>query len=341
MLVLTCALVTVAPTNPLQYFKPQVDDSDLEKLKAQVAAMKAAQEGLTKGALLPQEEAEAEEGDDGLLGSATATATAAATTVASRSLFRKLITLRPLPLAITVAGGVAFFGYRHATIQRLASEVDAELSAIAELARSSKRAQGPVVSRGSIPSHRAALAELRRRKALLSDHVLPLLTQLDQAVEGASKRPLVQRSASELEELNATLTRRVALCGRVLEQYEMLGQPPPPDFRSWPGERLEARLTNLTAKAPELKKINGLLSQLGRQRMDWAFAEWSVDALREHAAQLVEQVAEAAERKAKAKLQGQVEAELWRRNEEVPVALATLGCDELRALLTKLQKGEA
>ena len=48
-----------------------------------------------------------------------------------------------------------------------------------------------------------------------------------------------------------------------------------------------------------------------------------------------------AERKEKAELLGKIEAELWRRKEETPIATATLGVSELKALLEKLQQGGA
>ena len=64
-----------------------------------------------------------------------------------------------------------------------------------------------------------------------------------------------------------------------------------------------------------------------------------VTQLQEYAASLEGKVAEAEKRKEKDILLGKVEAELWRRKEEPPVALATLSTSKLRKLLKHLKSG--
>ena len=65
--------------------------------------------------------------------------------------------------------------------------------------------------------------------------------------------------------------------------------------------------------------------------------ERSVEELGKITKKLKKKVRERAERKEKAELLGKVEAELWRREEEVPIATSSLSIAELRALLAKLQ----
>ena len=79
----------------------------------------------------------------------------------------------------------------------------------------------------------------------------------------------------------------------------------------------------MTTHSAELKKIVTLLSKLGGKRMDWNLPEQSGEELKATIATLEAQVKEASERRRTSELLGQVEAELWKRNEEAPVALAT------------------
>ena len=71
--------------------------------------------------------------------------------------------------------------------------------------------------------------------------------------------------------------------------------------------------------------------------MEWSMPERSLEELAKITKKLKKKVRERAERKEKAELLGKVEAELWRREEEVPIATSSLSIAELRALLAKLQ----
>lgn len=233
---------------------------------------------------------------------------------------------------IAIAAGVGAHRIWSARVSKaLDADLDAECAALGELTLTKR------IERPSGCTKRAALEELRARKALLSEHVLPQLRSLEQAVDAPSKKPLGSRSSEELLSLNTTLSERVSMCAALLSQYELLGQPPPPGFRAWPLDKVSERLANMTSKGAELREIVALMGKLGGKRMDWSLPEMSRDALRAHAAQLEEQVAEARERREHAEMMGKCEAELWRRKEEAPVALGTLSTDELRALHKKLK----
>ena len=183
--------------------------------------------------------------------------------------------------------------------------------------------------------------QFRARKSLLEEHILPQLNQLADAdkqeqLHGGSK-PLAARSSTELADLNATLSARVEASGTLLAEYESLGQPAPPHFRMWPIEELRTRLNDMRTKREELREIVRLLAQLGGQRMEWSMPERSLEELAKITKKLKKKVRERAERKEKAELLGKIEAELWRREEEVPIATSSLSIPELRALLAKLQ----
>ena len=82
-----------------------------------------------------------------------------------------------------------------------------------------------------------------------------------------------------------------------------------------------------------------LLAQLGKQRMQESVPKMTKEELRGYASELGVKLAEAEERKEKAELLGKIEAELWRRKQEAPVATGSLDIPELKALLKKLQGG--
>ena len=195
-----------------------------------------------------------------------------------------------------------------------------------------------------------ALAELRARKACLKS-VLPALGQLSdgttkpedlQALTG-SQRPggLAKMSSAKLTELNATLAERITASGTLLAEYESLGQPPPPGFRMWSMSTLEERYDNITSKRAELIEIVRLLSQLGNQRMDWNLPAKTTEELSVYTEKLNKEVAEFLERKERQTLLGKIEAEMWRRKEETPIATGTLDTPQLKALLKKLKSSAA
>jgi len=129
----------------------------------------------------------------------------------------------------------------------------------------------------------------------------------------------------------------VAACGALLDEYESLGQPAPPGFRTWPLEKVNARLDHLTNKGEMLRTICKLNTKLGGARLDWGMPEWSEEKLEAHVASLRVEVEETATRKEKAVILGRVEAALWKRNMDVPVALATLSTNELYTLYAELE----
>ena len=101
--------------------------------------------------------------------------------------------------------------------------------------------------------------QLRARKSLLEEHVLPKLNQLadgdkHEQLHGGGK-PLAARSSNELADLNSTLSARVEASGTLLAEYESLGQPAPPHFRMWPLEELRTRLNDMRTKREELREI--------------------------------------------------------------------------------------
>ena len=236
------------------------------------------------------------------------------------------------PVVLAVAAGAAGWRLVRVTVARREAEAVAELEAasgaLSELLGTSVKEELP---RGR-PAVLALAAELRERHALLCDSVLPLYGQL----ELKPPATLLQRSAKELEELSTTLAERVRACAAVLEQYESLGQAPPPTFRSWGVAQLEERAANMTAKAEVLREIVALDATLGRVKMDWELPAWDEGRLRSHADALAEKSDALLARKEKEGLLGKVEAALWLRKQEAPVALATLSADELRELLKKL-----
>lgn len=243
------------------------------------------------------------------------------------------LALGRLPTSLTVVAMAGVGAHRllsSRTSQALDDELDAECKALSDLTLT-KRVEPPAGC-----SKRQALEELRARKQLLTEHVVPMLKTLEQPLDG---QKLGARSSEELAELNTTLAQRVASCASLLSQYDLLGQPPPPGFRSWPLEDLDARLTKMTTHSAELKKIVTLLSKLGGKRMDWNLPEQSGEELKATIATLEAQVKEASERRRTSELLGQVEAELWKRNEEAPVALATLSIAQLEELLKRLKTG--
>lgn len=323
---LVLAGVAYVAAGPLSTLRPyHVADDDMQKLREAVERDRAA-----AAAAEQQEPPPAAE-----------VVPAAVPKVAGRSLVSALAwPLRGarLPVCLGAAAAAYTVQRRRALLRRLADEIEGELCGL-QLS-GSRRVEPPAsASSRSMSERRTALTELRARKALLDD-VLPMLAQLyegkqEQALGGG--KPLAERSSAELVELNTTLSARVQASGLVLAEYESLGQPPPPGFRTWPLSTLKERHANMTSRRDELRDVVRLLSQLGRQRMDWSLPELSADELREHAAGLAAQVAEAAERKERATLLGKIEAEMWRRKEETPIATTTLSTDELRGLLARLQ----
>ena len=316
---LTLLAVSVCAGGPIDALRPyHVASDDLAKLRAMVEKENAALAGVQ------DEEPKAE-----------ATAVPEAVATVATEIARRRLPLGKLALPIGLAAGATTFyvQQRRAGIQRLETSIDEEVAKLGELTKS-QRVERP-------ESTRAALEELRARTAVLEDDVLPKLAQLyepgkaEQALAGG--KPLSQRSSTELAELSSALGERVEMSGRLLAEYESLSQPAPPGFRQWGLAELSARLEDMVSKRDELREVVRLLAQLGGKRMEWGLPEKSVDELRAVAADLAVKVEEAKARKEKSELLGKVEAELWRRKEEAPVALGSLSTEELQATLRRLQ----
>ena len=238
-------------------------------------------------------------------------------------------------LPVVLGLGAAWAGHRiFSSGQQLLAHISEECETLKGMTRSRSDIEAP-----SGPK-REALEELRRRKELLSTNILPLLAQLEQPADAQSLgKPLGARSSDELEELRGTLSARVEACGALLAQYDAIGQSPPSGFRAWPLARLEEHLAHFNAKGDELRAVAQLLSRLGSPRVDGDLPEWDAAALKAYATTLEEQVVELEARKEKEELLGKIEAELWRRKEEAPVALATLSTKKLRKLYKHLKTG--
>jgi len=177
----------------------------------------------------------------------------------------------------------------------------------------------------------AQAAELRDRAGVL-ERLMPLYRQLEVTVP----QSLGSKDAAGLRELLASFEEQVEASGAVLRAYEALGQAPPPHFRSWDLEVLRERAANMTAKSELLREVVQLDAQLGRTKMDWDLPIWEPERLRAHADGLAEQAAETAAHKEKQKLLGKVEAALWLRKLDPPIALHMMTTPQLRKLLAKL-----
>jgi len=220
---------------------------------------------------------------------------------------RRLLQL-PLPLAGVIAGVVAV---RTFIVQRAEQMLASELAALAKQS-GSKRIAAPSHARTLLARH-AAADEVRARRRLLAK-VAPLLAQLEQST---ALSQLAIRPSEELTAMAEGLATRVDACGALLAEYESLGQPAPPGFRSWSLDQLTTRRAQLLAKGEVLRELIALGAQVGSPRLDWNLPEWSDEQLRAHVESLRAQASETTERKQKAALLGKVEAAFWRRCEEV------------------------
>jgi len=183
----------------------------------------------------------------------------------------------------------------------------------------------------------AELTSILGRLATIAELILPAYAQLDEP----APNNLICRSDAEIRQLNATLRERVYMSARVLESYDQLGQHPPPRFRSWKIEKLQARFQNMTMKAPLLRKLVAYHAQLGQVRMDWELPAWSEEALTERCAQLEAQVRESRTRRQKEELIGKAEAAYYMRGEEPPFGLAMKSSDELRQHIKNMRQPRA
>ena len=243
------------------------------------------------------------------------------------------INLKRLPVPLVLAAG----GWRALAVWRwrqAEAAVIAAASALEALTGAAPSCEAPSDGPRD-PAARLALAsELEARHDALKGTVLPALAQLSQRPPKA----LAERPAAELQTLGAALKARVDACASVLSGYEAIGQPPPPDFKSWPPELLHARAANLTAKAAPLRRIAELEARLGRKNLDWEVAALDDAALAARIAQLEPQVAEREATTEKEELIGKVEAALWMKGQEVPIGLPMKNTTELRAILKKLKR---
>ena len=243
------------------------------------------------------------------------------------------INLKRLPVPLVLAAG----GWRALAVWRwrqAEAAVNAAASALEALTGAAPSCEAPSDGPRD-PAARLALAsELEARHDALKGTVLPALAQLSQRPPKA----LAERPAAELQTLGAALRARVDACASVLSGYEAIGQPPPPDFKSWPPELLHARAANLTAKAAPLRRIAELEARLGRKNLDWEVAALDDAALAARIAQLEPQVAEREATTEKEELIGKVEAALWMKGQEVPIGLPMKNTTELRSILKKLKR---
>lgn len=246
----------------------------------------------------------------------------------------------PLPVRLGIGIAVIATQQRRARLHHLAYKIRCIVDVLRELTRS-RHIKMPKGVSGSLRERREAFSELQQRKLLLEEEVLPKLAQLyqkgkfEQAMVGGKLVSLC--TAVELLELSSSLDARIEASGLLLAEYESIGQPPPPHFRTWPLTKLQQRLADLKSKHSKLHEISKLLAQLGRKRMEWSMPEWSAERLQEHAAWLTGQVEERNQRKQKAQLLGKIEAEYWLRREEVPMSLGALSIPELETFLANLR----
>ena len=342
-------MVAVALAGPMDYLRPYDKFAgDQQKLLEQIEKDKAAREGRPPP-LVPPGEGDAAEEEEAEAPQQQATPDAEPSSATTSSALQRSkvaaavggLRIGPINLGtgsagLTLVAAAGFGAHRvwSARVEKaLEADLEGECAAIRELTLAKR------VDRPSDGSKRAALAELRARRALLEESVLPKLRTLEQPVDGPSKKPLGSRTSEELEQLDASLAERVSACALVLAEYERLGQSPPPNFRQWPLADLNTRLDNMKSKGAQLRTIATLHAKLGGKRMDWSTPDKSVTELAAQIETLETQVAESQERKTTQELLGKIEAELWRRKEEAPVALATLSIAQLEELLRKLKTG--
>jgi len=285
-------------------------DSDLAKLRAQVQqrpTVVVETDGSTSGSSGDDEDAQA-----------------TATIPTARG-------VRPLALKLPPVAAAGAFVVRSWMLQRAKHRLELELLALAEQC-GSRRVGAPDHSR-TIRGRLAAADEIRARRELLRT-VMKMYIQLDQTVSASQ---LAARPSAELRQLNASLDARVQACGALLAEYDALGQPTPPGFRAWPFEDVVARRAQLISKGGLLREVLAVGAPVGSPRLDWDMPEWSEARLMAHIAQLREQAADTLARRQKAVLLGKVEAAFWRRREEVPIATASMGTEELERLLEHLE----
>ena len=245
---------------------------------------------------------------------------------------RSFFIARAMP-PVVLGAAAAAFALRSQVVQRAERRLEAELSALAKQS-GSRRIAAPEHA-PTLRGIRQATDEVALRRELLGA-ILPLLVQLDQPTPAAPQ--LAAMDASELVRLNASLSARVEACGALLAEYEALGQPAPPGFRSWPVQEVHARRAHLVTKGPLLREIIALGAPLGSPRLDWSMPEWSEERLAQHAEALRAQAAETIERREHSIMLGKVEAAFWRRGEETPIATGSLSTEQLRTLLASLER---
>ena len=245
---------------------------------------------------------------------------------------RSFFIARAMP-PVVLGAAAAAFALRSQVVQRAERRLETELSALAKQS-GSRRIAAPEHA-PTVRGIRQATDEVALRRELLGA-ILPLLVQLDQPTPAAPQ--LAAMDASELVRLNASLSARVEACGALIAEYEALGQPAPPGFRSWPVQEVHARRALLVAKGPLLREIIALGAPLGSPRLDWSMPEWSEERLAQHAEALRAQAAETIQRREHSIMLGKVEAAFWRRGEETPIATGSLSTEQLRTLLASLER---
>ena len=147
-----------------------------------------------------------------------------------RALTHGLVGRVKAPMAATVVIATATFGYKSIVARRAAAralevagrELEAALTALSD-ACGTKRVETPEHDASTVDGMRSAARELDCRRELITQHVLPLLGQLEQSTPVAAQ--LATKPSAELAALNVTLTARVDACGTLLAECEALGQP--------------------------------------------------------------------------------------------------------------------
>ncbi|KAL1514411.1 hypothetical protein AB1Y20_003512 [Prymnesium parvum] len=263
-----------------------------------------------------------------------------------RLALRRLVQHARLPLGVGAAGYALLRGVKAAAARARAAE---EKARGAEAARQLDEAAGALhrlvggeamgalqqllaARRADEPAAAASLAAELRARAAEVEALLPLYRQLSLAPPAT----LAATDAAELGRLKRAMLERCEASSALLASYEALGQSPPPYFRTWSVASLREREANVTAKSEVLRGILRLDAQLGRTKMDWELPAWEEERLLAYSEELRGKVEAHKGHKEKQTLLGKVEAALWLRREEAPIALQTMTVEQLQKLLAKL-----
>ena len=175
-------MLAVAFAGPMDYLRPYDKFAgDQQKLLEQIAKDKAAKEGISNPPLVPPANEDDASEEEAAPQSEPESAPAATSAIQHSKIAASGLRIGPLnlgkgPAGLTLVAAAGFGAQRmwSARVEKaLEADLDAECAAIRELTLANR------VERPSGCSKRAALAELRSRKQLLTEQLLPQLRTLE------------------------------------------------------------------------------------------------------------------------------------------------------------------